>query len=82
MVNDKKPAQKNFLRYITRIDVFGAPIRLTHKGQETFRTLYGAVATAVLGFYLTYFAINAFIPVVTSDIASFSSTPKFLSLED
>ncbi len=57
--------------YLTRIDQFGVPFRLTHKGQETLKTVYGAVATALIGIYLVYFSINTFLPVVNSEISGF-----------
>ena len=51
--------------------MFGTPIRLTHKGEEKFKTVYGAVATVVIAIYLVYYSINEFLPVITSEISSF-----------
>jgi hypothetical protein len=57
--------------YLTKIDQFGAPIKLTHKGDETFKTVYGGVSTTLIGIYLMYFSINTFLPVITSEISGF-----------
>ena len=71
MGKSKKQKEHCFERYLTKVDMFGTPIRLTHKGEEKFKTVYGAVATVVIAIYLVYYSINEFLPVITSEISSF-----------
>jgi hypothetical protein len=41
-----------FLNRLIKFDRFGAPITLTYKGTDTFETIYGAIASIVLGLTL------------------------------
>ena len=46
------------------IDLFGQYVTLTHKGEPTFNTLLGAIATVLFGVIIGIFGLRKIIPVL------------------
>jgi amino acid transporter len=46
------------------IDLFGQYVTLTHKGEPTFNTLLGAIATVLFGMFIGIFGLRKIIPVL------------------
>ena len=57
--------KKNFklMDLVRRHDAFGKDIKLTHNGEEKFKTTYGGFLTAALYVYLFVLCIERFIKV-------------------
>ena len=59
-----------FYDFLLSFDRFGREYKLQFKGNDTYKTYYGAVITHILNIYLLSYIIHTFIPLMHRDIVS------------
>ncbi len=60
----------SFYQFFLSFDRFGREYKLQHKGNDTFKTYYGAAISHILNIYLLSYIFHTFIPLMHRDIVS------------
>jgi hypothetical protein len=68
-------------KMLKKLDLFGKPVLLTHKGSEYFTTLKGATTTVLMLTALAYFATITILQVVKGENFSVTNTREFYNKE-
>ena len=61
----------NFFDFIKKRDVYGHPVGMTYKGEDTYQTVRGGIISIAVNIFLIYFMVEMFIPVGLGEISTF-----------